>query len=92
MCRRAHHIRGWPVFDDFAILHHHHPAGDRGDHAKVMTDEQIGKAVAVTKPGKQIKNLRADGHIQRRDRLVENDQLRPDDQRPCDGDALALSA
>ena len=39
----------------------------------------------------QIEDLRAHLHIKRADCLIQNNDVRPDDQRPRDGDALALS-
>ena len=46
----------------------------------------------VAEVGEQVEDLRADRDVERRDRLVEDDQRRLDDQRAGDGDALALAA
>ena len=40
----------------------------------------------------QIDDLRLDRHVERRHRLVADDQLRLEDHRPRDADALALAA
>ena len=40
----------------------------------------------------QVQHLRADGDVERRDRLVEHEDFRPQHQRAGDGDALALAA
>ena len=40
----------------------------------------------------QLQNLRAHGDVQRGDRLIRDEQLRPEDQRARDSDALALAA
>ncbi len=40
----------------------------------------------------QVEDLRLHGNIKRGNRLVRHQQGRPGDQRPGDGDALALAA
>ena len=90
--RRGEDCLGLAALDDLARLHHHHPVGDGPHHAQIVADEEIAQPVAVREPGQQIEDLRPDPHVERRDRLVENDHLRPDDQRAGDGDALALAA
>ena len=40
----------------------------------------------------QVDDLRANRHVERRDRLVEDDQLRVERERPRDADALPLAA
>jgi hypothetical protein len=40
----------------------------------------------------QVDDLRLDRHVERRHRLVADDQLRAPGQRPGDADALALAA
>jgi hypothetical protein len=51
-------------------------------HAKVMGDKQKGNAEIVAQIGKQVDDLRLDRDIQRRDRLVGNDKVRVENQRP----------
>ncbi len=40
----------------------------------------------------QVEDLRLNGHVQRRDRLVADDELRIERQRAGDADALAAAA
>jgi hypothetical protein len=56
-----------------------------------MRDEQIGKPVLVLKATQKVHDLRAHADIERRDRFIENQQLRSKRERARDVDALALS-
>ncbi len=48
--------------------------------------------VRVAETGDEIQYFGLDRHVQRRGRLVGDDDLRPGGKRPGDGDALALTA
>ena len=61
-------------------------------HAKVMGDKQKGDAKIVAQIGKQVDDLRLDRDIQRRDRLVGNDKVGVENQRPGNTNTLALTA
>src|SRR5258706_8588241 len=61
-------------------------------HRKVMRDEDVGEPKPVLKVAQQVQDLRTDRHVQRRDRLVADDELRLDRERARNGDALALAA
>ena len=61
-------------------------------HGQIVADEQIGQPKRARQLGQQVEDLRPDRHVQRRDRLVQHDQVGLDDQRAGDGDALALAA
>ena len=58
---------------------------------QVMADEQISQPVALLQRFQQRQDLRLHRFIQRRGRLVE-DQQRLQDQRARDGDTLTLAA
>ncbi|GAA0007739.1 hypothetical protein BRDID11002_77450 [Bradyrhizobium diazoefficiens] len=60
-----------------------------GDHGEVVRDEEIGEAVLALQVDQQIDHLRLDRDVERGDRLVADDQARPQRERPCDADALA---
>ena len=57
-----------------------------------MGDKQIRQPALFLQLGKQVQHLRADGDIQRADRLVGDDEIRLHDQRPRNADALPLPA
>ncbi|MNF68235.1 hypothetical protein D3C84_500870 [compost metagenome] len=57
-----------------------------------MGDEDEGEPHLLLQGLEQVDHLGLDGDIQRRDRLVADDHLGLQDQRPGDADALALAA
>ena len=59
---------------------------------EVVGDEQVGDAALLLQMAQQVEHLGADGHIQSRDGLVGNDELRLHDQGAGNADALALAA
>ena len=75
-----------------AHVHHADPAADVAHHGQVVGDEQIRYAALGLNALQQVHDLRLNGHVQRRDGLVADDELRVEGQRPCDADALPLSA
>ena len=60
--------------------------------AKVVGDEQVAEPEPVLEHLEQVDDLRLDRYVQRRDRLVGDDQLGPDGQGAGDADALSLAA
>ena len=62
------------------------------DHREIVADQEIGDAGVALQVAHQVEHLRLDRDVERRDRLVRDDQLGARDQRPRDGDALALAA
>ncbi len=57
-----------------------------------MGDEQIGEPVRGLQIVQQVEDLRLDRDVERRHRLVADDQFGVDGERPCDADALPLAA
>ena len=62
--------------DDAAEIHHRHAVADVLDHREVVRDEQVGEPELVLQVHQQVDDLRLDRHVERRDRLVADDQLR----------------
>ncbi|MNW46884.1 hypothetical protein D3C74_241990 [compost metagenome] len=60
--------------------------------AKVVGDKDIRQAEFLLQILKQVHHLRLDRHVERRDGLVGDDQLRLQGQRPCNANPLPLSA
>ena len=75
-----------------AQVHDAHPAGDVLDRRHAVRNKQVGHAVLLLQILEQIEYLRLDRHVERGNRFVADDQLRAQDQRAPDGDALALPA
>ena len=61
-------------------------------HGKVMRDEDIGEPEVGLQVGEQVDDLRLDGDVKGRHRLIADDQLRPEGERPGHPDALPLAA
>ena len=80
------------LFDDASAVHHRHFIGHFGDHAQVVRDEHDGGAAGLLQRVHQVKNLRLDGDIQRRRRLIGNQQPRFVGQRHRNHGALAHTA
>jgi hypothetical protein len=57
-----------------------------------VRDKEQGQVELALQLLEQVQDLRLDGDIQRRNRLVGDDELRPGGERPRDADALALAA
>ncbi len=91
-CGRGEDVLNVAPFDDAAVLHHEDSIGDVMDHAEVVGDEQQRHPGAVAEVGEQVEHLRLDRHIECRDRLVADEDVRPGRQRPRDRDPLALPA
>ena len=83
---------GGPDLDDAAEIHHRDAVRDPLHHAEVVRDEEVAEAKTFLQIQDQAQDLRADGDIQGRDGLVENDCGGPQDERAGDGDALTLAA
>ena len=66
--------------------------GDMLHDREIVADEDVGEAEPLLQILQQIEHLAADRDVERRDRLVADDQLRIDRQRAGNGDALALAA
>ena len=79
-------------FDDLAEIHHQHAVRNVADDVEVMADEQIGQAEFALQIDQQVQHLRLDRLVERRHRLVENDETRRQRQCARDVDALALAA
>src|SRR5258705_7852068 len=56
-----------------------------------MGDEQVSQSELVAQPLQQADDLGLNADIERRDRLVEGDQIRRQRERPGDSDALSLA-
>ena len=73
-------------------VHDHDPVGDVADDVQVVCDEDVGQVELLLEILEQVEDLRLHRHVERRDRLVADDQLRVHGQGAGDADALALAA
>jgi hypothetical protein len=65
---------------------------DVAHRGQVVGDQQVAELLPRLEIFEEVHDLGADRHVERRDRLVENDQLRERRQRARQRDALALAA
>ena len=78
--------------DDPAGVHHGDAVAGLGDHAHVVGDQHDRRAVLLAQALEQRNDLRLDRDVERRRRLVGDDQLRLAGEREGDHDALAHAA
>ena len=83
---------GLGQLDDAAEVHDRDAVGDLADDREVVRDEDVGQVELALQALEQVEDLRLDRDVERRDRLVADDQLGPQRERAGDADALALSA
>ena len=74
-----------------AQVHHGHAVGDVAHHREVVGDEDVGEPQLVLEVLHQVHHLRLHRHVERRDRLVADDDLGVQGQAAGDADALALT-
>ena len=72
--------------------HHRDAVGHVVDHREIVGDEQIGEAQFLLQILEQVEDLRLHRDVERRDRLVADQQVGAERQRARDADALALAA
>ena len=53
-----------------------HVVGDVAHDGEIVRDEEIGEPELALQVGQQVEHLRLDRHVERRDRLVGDQQLR----------------
>lgn len=80
------------LFDDLAMLHHHHPMAKRAHDFQIVGDEEIAQSFLVLQLAQQFDDLGLHGQIERRGWLVEQDEFRLDRNGPGNRDALAPAA
>jgi hypothetical protein len=83
---------GLADLDDPAEIHHGDAVGDVPHDCKIMRDEQVGQMQFALQVLQQVDDLRLHRNVERGDRLVADDEGRPQRERACDPDALPLAA
>jgi hypothetical protein len=83
---------GGSLFHDEPEVHDRDLIGHLPDHRQVVGDEQVGQAPFALQVAQQIEDAGLDAHVQRGDRLVQDQDPRLQRQGPGDADTLALPA
>ena len=78
--------------DEAPPAHHRDPVGDIIDHRQIVRNKQICQAERFLHVLEQVQDLRLDRDVESGDRLVANQQIRFQRQRPREPDPLALTA
>jgi hypothetical protein len=92
MRQAPEHRFGAAGLDHASAVHHHQPAHRARHHAQVVADQQQPHALFVDQFGDQVQHFALHRHVQRRGRLVGDQQIGPAGQRDGDDHALALAA
>src|SRR5690554_6878258 len=80
-----------PLFDNFAMLHHHDAMAEGTNNFEVVANEEIAQALFVLQLAQQIDDLGLDREVKRRGGLVEQDEFGLERNGAGNGDALALA-
>jgi hypothetical protein len=86
------HLLDRPGLGDLAGVHHDQPVRHVPRAGEVVGDVEDGHAFGVAQLGHQVEQADPDRHVEHRDRLVGQDQLRPHGQRLGEADPLPLAA
>ncbi len=89
---RREQLLGGRHLHDPADVHHRDAVADVLDHRQVVRDEEVGEPQLVLQLEQQVEDLRLHRDVERRHRLVGDDQPRIERQRAGDADALPLAA
>ena len=81
-----------PLLGDDGAVHHDDPVGDRQRLGLVVGDVDDGEAEGLLQLADLVADPAAQLGVEVRERLVEEQHLRLEHQRPGDGDALLLAA
>src|SRR5258705_8932809 len=92
MPRRGEDLLPWRHLADLAEIHDGTAVSHVLDNRQIVADEEQREAELPLQILQQVEDLRLDGDVERRDRLVADDQVRFCGKRPGDADALALAA
>ena len=78
--------------DNAPEVHHADAIGDVMNDGKIVRDEKIGEVELALQSAHQIQHLRLHRDVERRGRLVADQERRIPGQRARDGDALPLAS
>ena len=91
MARAPQNLAGGTDLDDGTEVHDGHAMAQVSHRADVVRDEQVGQAALRLEIRHEVQDLSPHRDVERRDRLVRDDDLRRHGERAGDGDALPLA-
>ncbi len=86
------HRVGRSDLDDLAEVHHRDEVRDVTDNREVVRDEDVRESELLLQVVEEVDDAGLDRHVERRHRLVEDQQLGIERERARDADALTLTA
>src|SRR5437868_2949398 len=86
------HVRDGAALHDPARAHDHDVIADLPHHGEIVGDEQVGDLGRLADVGQHVQHLGLDRHVERGDRLVQDQHLRFRREGAGDGDPLPLPA
>ena len=92
MRRLGEDLLARPLLDDPPRVHDREPAAHGGERREVVRDEEDGEPEVALEVLEQPQHLRLHHHVERRRRLVGDQQLRVARERERDQHALLLAA
>ena len=92
MLADAVQLSGRRDFHNLAEIHHRHAIAHVLDHPQIVGDEQISETELLLQIEQHVQDLGLDRYVERRDRLVGDDEFGVHRKRASNADALALSA
>ena len=75
-----------------SAIHHRNTSGEIAHHRHGVRNKEIRQAKLALQLGQQVDDLRSHADVERGNRLICDDELRTQRQRPRDPDALPLPA
>src|SRR5712692_6309777 len=92
MLRLVQELRRRSAFHNSTVLHHGDLIGQVANQAEVVRNKEVGEPAQRLQFEQQIHDLCLDGKIERRQRLVEDEQLRFESERACNCQSLTLAS
>jgi hypothetical protein len=92
MARERIHGVARSHLDQLAQVHHRNAVAHVPHHREVVGDEDERQPELPLQAAQQVEHLSLDRDVERRDRLVGDQQLRLERDRAGDADALSLAA
>ena len=92
VARLVEDVLGRALLDEAPQVHDAHAVGDVTHHVQVVADREDADAELLLQPAEEIQDFPLHRHVEARGRLVGDDELRPQRERPRDADAPGLTA
>jgi hypothetical protein len=77
MIGRTQDLRRLALFHDRTSIHHDNTIGDMRNHANIVTDEKIREAEFIAQIAKQVQYCCLHRDIERRNRFIADQEVRP---------------